>query len=338
MSFYLLLLSVLVCLVSLIRHGNETLFGFGKEETSPIRCILALLIVLTHTRIGIFQGLGTVAVSIFFFLTGYGLIKSYQAKGKDYLKGYCKRRILPILIPYAIVCILWQTWVLCFESDDYYVRRIPELIHGDPGMIVPTSWFILAIFLIYGFFYISALYGKSIKAVSTVFVSEIIVYTILLIYLRIQYDFISSWFVSNSGIIVGVLVAYYEERIRQFVNDNRYKSIAICLAGLFLSYLISRHTAYYHLLLNAIAPLIVYLIVILSGTIRCKILIQGGVIALEIYLVQGAILKILWYFECPSSMAPVLAIVISIICAYLLYSAKNKIFLWLENLNSKNLK
>ena len=338
MSFCLLLLSVLACLVFLTRHGNEALFDFGKEETLPIRCILAILIVLTHTRIGIFQGLGTVVVSIFFFLTGYGLIKSYQAKGKDYLKGYFKRRLLPILIPYVIVCFLWQTWVLCFESADYYVRRVPELINGDPGMIVPTSWFILAIFIIYGLFYISALYGKSIKAVSVVFVSEIFVYTILLIYLRIQYDFISSWFVSNSGIIMGVLVAYYEERIRKYVNYNRYKSIAISLVGLFLAYMISRHTAYYHLLLNAIAPLIVYLIVILSGTIRCKSLILGGVISLEIYLVQGAILKILWSLECPSYIVPALAIVISIVCAYLIYYTKNKIFQWLQNLNSKSLK
>ncbi|WP_259317952.1 acyltransferase family protein [Bacteroides stercoris] len=49
---------------------------------------------------------GSLSVSIFFFLSGYGLICSYNLKGEKYLKGFLIHRIgkviIPLLTAYAI--------------------------------------------------------------------------------------------------------------------------------------------------------------------------------------------------------------------------------------------
>ena len=95
---------------------------FSKEATLPLRGVLALLIVFHHISLRLtymvpkdakvnylrdFSDWGEPIVSVFFFLSGYGIIKSYQKKGKSYLEGFFSGRLLRLMVPFIICCICY---------------------------------------------------------------------------------------------------------------------------------------------------------------------------------------------------------------------------------------
>ena len=70
---------------------------FGRGKVFPLKGILAVLIVLHHLTYEIkspllqpFHSWGAPIVSVFFFISGYGLMTSYKNKGKHYLSGFIK--------------------------------------------------------------------------------------------------------------------------------------------------------------------------------------------------------------------------------------------------------
>lgn len=85
----LLTLLVLLLIIISVRGHHNDLFRFDKKAVLPLRGILALLIILHHVAeeipsIAIFAQLtywGKYIVSIFFFLSGYGLCISYVNGG-----------------------------------------------------------------------------------------------------------------------------------------------------------------------------------------------------------------------------------------------------------------
>ena len=75
-------------------HGN--ICEFSSENTLGARGILALLVVVSHWNLKYGEGTllynlfpsGTIAVAVFFFMGGYGLMKSFDAKGYTYIKSF----------------------------------------------------------------------------------------------------------------------------------------------------------------------------------------------------------------------------------------------------------
>ena len=65
-----------------------------------------------------FVPLGYIFVSVFLFYNGYGVYKSFHTK-KDYLKGYIKRRILPVVLAlYSTTVIFFIARLLIGEKMD----------------------------------------------------------------------------------------------------------------------------------------------------------------------------------------------------------------------------
>ena len=69
------------------RAADPVLYGFGKADTMPLRGLLALVVMFSHldtkTQFAVpvlhLVHWATPAVAVFFFLSGYGLVKSYSA-------------------------------------------------------------------------------------------------------------------------------------------------------------------------------------------------------------------------------------------------------------------
>lgn len=81
--------------------------GLAKKNTDALRGVLALIILLHHLYeyAGFLEGTpvslplqlsGYLGVSLFFFLSGYGLMCSVKSKGQDYIRSLPRRRILPL--------------------------------------------------------------------------------------------------------------------------------------------------------------------------------------------------------------------------------------------------
>ena len=95
---------------------NEEYLSLNTGKS--LRGLFAIAIVLHHlsqeaTRTGgylfrHFAYTGYLYVAFFFFLSGYGLQKSYIAS-ENYKNGFLQKRLPKILLPYAIVALLY--WI-----------------------------------------------------------------------------------------------------------------------------------------------------------------------------------------------------------------------------------
>jgi len=86
-------------------------------------------------------------VAAFFFLSGYGLQRSYQEK-PGYPARILRSRIPSVAIPYLILMGIYWLYQPRTLGD-----TLLSLVNGFP--IVDYSWYILAILLLYGLYYLS---------------------------------------------------------------------------------------------------------------------------------------------------------------------------------------
>lgn len=341
MLLYVLIgLLLVVGLILSIVTPNRDLSHFGKKENQPLRALLAIGIILTHTGYQAFSGWGGVIVAEFFFLSTYGLTVSYRQKGESYLQGFLSKRLLSVLVPFIIAVLLWQVYLFTWGSGcDYYKSHFVSFLQGDPCVILPTSWFIFAIILVYLTFYGCARINQYFREKIWLFSFVIIVSNVLAIYLNMKYRFGSQWFVSSAGLIEGMLVAYYENGIKKYIKQHKVLTLFFSFFSIALVYSISFHSACSHLLLNSLFPLLVLVLVYILGSVNSIILNYIGAISLEIYLVQGVVTSILrWHYgEVLGKVSFIfLCIVLSILLAVILSMIKKPILSWFRNSNSRN--
>lgn len=109
LSFILLLL----CIIARHQRSNRRLCE-KRNLTDLVKLIAAIAVVVCHLFTFYMHNpawaaesqFGSLSVSIFFFLSGYGLMCSYSLKGKKYLEGFCIHRISKIIIPLLTAYII----------------------------------------------------------------------------------------------------------------------------------------------------------------------------------------------------------------------------------------
>lgn len=306
-------------------------YQFDKERTNSLRGVLAILIILHHlsTKIDIpqlsfFYDFGAPIVSVFFFLSGYGLSKSYTKKGSLYLKNFLTNRMSKILPLYIVGSLFMGIVILASSGNMGGIALIINKIKLGMGTL-PYSWFILSIMLSYVAFYISAKIQKSNSRIAIAMILYCIAYTLL----TYMIGFASYWYISIFAIPAGYIIANYEK----YLNLNHWGLIALMVVFI-LSYisimLIAKVNALY-IVYNVLASTSVYVSIRLAGFWKGTILQLLGKISLEIYLLHGIFI----YFISPlpwNPYASLFTIVIgTVISAWLwnnmIYFVANKNFI-----------
>jgi len=152
--FVLLLISILVYLLPL---SNDYL---GVESTTGLKGFLALGIVFHHLSQWVTTGMefsnfgymGTYIVSVFFFLSGYGLYVQNEKK-ENYLDNFLVKRLSKILTPFIIISSIY----LIYRSINGQVLSSSFFIDlfKKGSTVIYNGWFVDIIILMYIFFYIS---------------------------------------------------------------------------------------------------------------------------------------------------------------------------------------
>jgi peptidoglycan/LPS O-acetylase OafA/YrhL len=159
MRLFFILLFILY-IVSWSKSRRDARYPFDKDVTSSLKGILCLLIVAHHlynANIGIsffslWEGAwGPIIVAFFFFMSGYGLMASYKKKGTEYLKGFFRRRLLKVFMPFFIATIAFMA--LNYLDTRNWPDFISNILAGRPPL--PNSWFVFAIIIFYVFFYLA---------------------------------------------------------------------------------------------------------------------------------------------------------------------------------------
>lgn len=143
-----------------IKGFNEDFVSLNK--TKALRGLAALGVILHHVSqqgafrqtntLVFFADIGIYFVAIFFFCSGYGLVKSYLTK-KDYLNGFIKNRIVKtLLVPFWVNSILYALFFYFVIGAHYPVAK---WICGITGitLINEYAWFPIVISILYLAFY-----------------------------------------------------------------------------------------------------------------------------------------------------------------------------------------
>lgn len=273
------------------------------ESGRSLRGALSLGILLHHLgqqKMGrivlpLFPKIGYLLVAVFFFLSGYGLMKQHMAK-ESYRRSFFARRLPAILLPYALATVLYGLLYAAL-GEPWSVRQILRGLVDDNPM-VSASWYILAILFFYcAFGCLMWLFGRRFAWMlpgGAVFLAGYL-------FLCVKLDYGYWWYNTTPALLLGMTWAVYQEKIdgllrKQFLG---VAGVAVCLfvaiyggkllLNPYISTLLARTV-----LTWCVSALFVCCVVLALTQVRfsSRFLAWMGDISLEIYLYQFFFLQL----------------------------------------------
>lgn len=294
MILFAVIVAILYVLTS-VRAANISVFT--KDKSDSLKSVLSIIIVLHHVYLSMgygflsqFKSWGAVVVSIFFFISGYGLRKSFSLKGDEYLHGFIKKRILQsILIPFGSILLLQCALSLTFEHGIELTALLKN--NGE-------RWFVVTILYLYLTFWLSAKLGSVKRLDMLLFISIMLYYIIMR---NVGFD--RCWYISVWAFLCGVLYCRYEPCIISCYKDIsvlKYISIPILsltMVGLYVSGAYVKFGS--ELLYSLVYVIIPVICCVLSTSLKferlngSRVLRYLGGISYEIYLCHGVVILFL---------------------------------------------
>ena len=171
---YIVYALVFVSMIIGIKRASKNQLNenaFSLEAMTSLKGVMALFVLFHHmaqqsifqissnynaeknfaTVVPFFEFIGFLFVAVFFFCSGYGLYRSLSIK-ENYLKGFLKKRVLPIIISYYVMIAIYAAYYLIVGSDftlTQWILKVTGLI-----LINSQSWYVYVICLMYVVFYL----------------------------------------------------------------------------------------------------------------------------------------------------------------------------------------
>lgn len=208
------ILTLILCI--LVLHCKDRRHIYEKRElTDIIKYIAPLLVVNGH--LFLFGGgpenladelnIGPLCVSLFLFLSGYGLMHSYAGKGNRYLKGFISHRIGKVLLPLMTAYIVTlPVYRIVIGSFDW--RTVISTLHWG-GPFLKFSWYVSEIVILYLLFFISMKIMIKEKAKIWLLTSLVLLLTCVMIVTHQPIWYIESL----PAFLIGIWFQKYEDTI-----------------------------------------------------------------------------------------------------------------------------
>lgn len=264
-----------------------------------------------------FVPMGYMLVGVFLFCSGLGLYKSFKSK-PGYLKGFFRRRILPVVIAFCLSEIIYTAVRLAMGEQMSAVTVLWYL--SGLHMANFNAWYVIVIPFFYLAFWAAFRFCKKEgTAIFFVFLFTI-GYTVLGAFIDHQSDWWMRgewWYNSIILFPLGLLFAKYEERITRVLKKGYWVFLLLFFAGFFLlfqqsEWLVNNRLGYYgewgdplkvvHRLLSAgtqwiVAIFFVAVWFLLAMKIRFgnKVLAWLGAVTLDFYLMHGIFVELFGY-------------------------------------------
>ena len=180
LNFYkciLIIFLIILCYGLKIESKNKFFNPFDPKQTKNFKGFLSIGIILHHLGYMVKYSakskyaipkyyIGYPMVGIFFFYSGFGVMKNFLNK-KNYLKGFLKRRLIITLIPFYLINTLYG--ILFYNTrNKYFYQHNPLCVikkNKIPKYILTTflgytpayesGWYCISISLLYIVFYIT---------------------------------------------------------------------------------------------------------------------------------------------------------------------------------------
>ena len=235
------------------RSANETAF-FDRISSKEIQGGLAVFIIFHQTVVALdasgdnagdmrfFYYYGILAVAFFFFSSGFGLIKRWMTD-ENYIKGFMRRRIFTVLVPFFICNYIYLTDALLNNIAFRKHFGFGEVICSFFGIFLINNemWFAVEIMILYVAF--RFVFAKIKKPLTGILIMTGVVLVMMTIGLFsghsetgvMSYWFKGEWWYNTIFMFpLGMLYAYKEERINKVI---RRAFISILIASSVLAVL-----------------------------------------------------------------------------------------------------
>lgn len=275
------------------------------KSCNSYRGIFAFVVILHHISqrvsggylLSDFTRVGYLAVSVFFFLSGYGLLKKHLTDD-NYSHGFLQKRLPAILIPYIIMTMIY--WVSYAVLGD--VKSIGFLWYDfikNGNLIVWFSWYVVAIVLFYLAFYILM---KTTKKNRPAIILGSVIYAILYTFICRKLSFGMWWYSTAFTPVAGLAFAAYEEKILAFLKRFYFFVLPVLMIAF---YFIARFKwdIYWkmpgditELILSTVLAILFLLLIVLFALklkVGNKVLDFLGKISFELYMSQGLLMLVL---------------------------------------------
>ena len=298
----LLLAGLAVCFCNHMHFKKNIERNSLDYATTSVLKGMAISVIMIHHMVlrmsgaGVllpFRGLGYLGVTIFFFLSGYGLTCSAEKKGKDYARGFLGKRFLMIYIPAIFANLIYMIVRCIFFAESYtpveWVKGLLLMVDVDSSM-----WYIIAAFVWYIAFWISMRLFQEKNKKLLFFTAVSIFYIIVCLTLGLSKNWIDTAFMFP----LGAALASYPQKLWQKINHCRIAlwlpvSLILCGGCMALSFgkednfsLILRIFSTFFFIA---ALLLLLRLIDVSANKICAFL---GTITLECYLIHGKIIRL----------------------------------------------
>lgn len=296
-----------------------------RSVTNRYRGVFALIVILHHMAqrvtskglLWIWFDTGFLPVAMFFFYSGYGLMK----KGIRQKEGFFQRRLIPLLIPYLVTMGLY----CIFYALAGQVKSLPSLLleHFNNASGISFLWFVFVYLAWILFLGIALRFIKEDRQILTAgfsFAAFFMAFSIL----AIPGFF---WIYDTVFMIpAGCAWAYYEESIETWIHQH-YKKVlissvlvfAVSMAGHMIPIL--RVPSY---MLSAVS----FLFFLNTYTMKRRpdgiVLSYLGTISYEIYLLHGIPVTFLKEAMGNEALWTLSVVVIAVISAYIMHAVAKR--------------
>ena len=227
-----------------LRKKKEEEGILDKASTTALKGILCIFIMLHNLGLD-FQGnswlsetisdrAGTVAVSMFFFLSGYGLLKAYQAKGNKFLLKLILHNCVKLyLIAVGINLLEYLVFFRgAFDTKDTILRILNLDLFNNFNRMNRHGWFIASILAMYVIFALVFFIFSLFKLKHNVLVATLIVAAVSLGF------YLTTLIVGQGGMYtkglpcfgVGLLYTYFYTYVNKFLARFRIPIEIVTLA------------------------------------------------------------------------------------------------------------
>lgn len=299
----------------------------SKENTDCLKGIFSIFVVICHMRSRILilndtllgalcTAMGYLSVSVFFFVSGYGLMSSYQKKGKRYIERFWRSRICPFYIVIIVIVAMYAVYELLIGEYFTIFDIIKSITFGN--VIIKNGWYLQAALMLYIFFWIVFALFSQFKGQLRAMLLCCIGYMLLCIVLNMG----TYWYESVFSFLLGIIWCAYKEKIDGKINQKRNYFIFLILSfALFSVTLIMGNTGLLKIkelilackMISAVSFVLLVLFLIMRMNIQNIVTQKLGAISLEIYVMQGIPLTFFrgaqWYIQ--SDLLYVFAVTVS---------------------------
>ncbi len=263
----------------------------SKDITTEIRGIGMLLIVLAHaveqrddTAAFFFYVSAVLGVGACFFVSGYGLYKSFASK-KDYLDRFLLSKFSRVLVPYFLLFIISLIFRIVLKDSISLKDVFLELITlRMDGLLL---WYLKIQLLLYVFFFLSFRFFSEKKIVA------LFVFTIIYIIIAWKSGLTAYWYNTCLFFLLGVVFAKYEKKLLPVIT-SKFGTLVSLGTFLFLFLVIfffGRLNIEFIIDFFYIFSFVAFILSLLSFFSGSKVLSFSGKYSMEIYLIHLLLLR-----------------------------------------------